>query len=100
MTPQQGSEDPSGWARFRIARNRDEGDRDERVVASAEKLPFRAGTGSCVIDEYRTSRHAFREVACIVDGAHATMVAVGAAPPALWQREGPLLERAIAGLRT
>jgi len=71
-----------------------------RVVASAENLPFRAGTGSCVVDDYRTDVASYRELACIVDGKRATTVAVGAAPPAAWARQGPLIERAIAAIDT
>jgi hypothetical protein len=100
-TPQQGAETLSDWTSFRLAHNRDEGDVDVKQVASASDLRFRAATGSCVIDDYTSStgRH-FREIACIVAGASATTVVVGAAPPSAWQHETPVLERAISSFAT
>jgi hypothetical protein len=53
-----------------------------------------------VIDRYRTSRHRYREIACIVAGRRATTVVVGAALPSAWAALGPGIERAISSLRT
>ena len=53
-----------------------------------------------MVDDYRTDVASYRELACIVDGKRATTVAVGAAPPAAWARQGPLIERAIAAIDT
>jgi hypothetical protein len=54
-----------------------------------------------VIDTYTSSTgRSYREVACIVAGARATTVVVGAAPPAQWSRQGPALERAISSFLT
>jgi hypothetical protein len=100
-TPRQGAETLSNWGGFRVDHNRDEGDVDVRPVASATNLRFRSGHGSCVIDTYASSSgRSYREVACIVAGAKATTVVVGAAPPAQWPRQGPAIERAISSFLT
>ena len=100
-TPRQGAETLSNWASFRVDHNRDEGDVNVKPIASATNLRFRGGHGSCVIDTYTSSTgRSYREVACIVAGAQATTVVVGAAPPAQWSRQGPALERAISSFLT
>jgi hypothetical protein len=100
-TPQQGAETLANWSSFRIDHNRDEGDVNERGIVSATNLRFPGANGSCVIDTYTSSTgHAYREVACIVAGASATTVVVGASPPALWPTQGPTIERAISSFRT
>ncbi len=97
ITPQGGDETLTNWASFRPAHNREEGDSDLTPLASATGLRFRAATGSCVKDRYatKTSRH-YMEIACIVRGRTATTVIVGAAPPSLWDRSSPMIERAIS----
>lgn len=100
-TPQQGDETLADWGTFRVDHNKDEGDTNLRLVASATNLAFRNGHGSCVIDDYRSSSgHRYREIACIVAGANATTVVVGAAPPTDWHSQGPALERAISAFKT
>ena len=97
ITPQGGDETLANWASFRPAHNREEGDHDVVATASATGLRFRGGQGSCVKDDYSTSSSArYREIACIVRGAAATTVIVGAAPPALWSRFSPTIERAVS----
>ncbi len=72
-----------------------------KAVASATNLRFRDAHGSCVIDTYTSSSgRPYREIACIVAGAGATTVVVGAAPPAQWGQEGPAIERAISSFIT
>ena len=58
----------ANWSRFRPEHNRGEGDRDVRLIASSSDLTFRAGRGSCVIDDYTTSKATYREIACLVSG--------------------------------
>jgi hypothetical protein len=100
-TPRQGRESVADWSRFRVAHNREEGDRDDRLMAAATGLGFRTGTGACVIDAYRTTTgNRFREIACIVAGRSATTVIVAAAPPSRWAAEAPPLERAISNFTT
>jgi hypothetical protein len=100
-TPQEGSETLADWARFRPEHNADEGDADLRPIAAASDLRFRSGRGSCLLEDYRTSSgHPYREIACIVAGARATTVIVGAAPPDQWRAEAPAIERAISSFLT
>ncbi|MBV9606723.1 MAG: hypothetical protein JO027_16530 [Solirubrobacterales bacterium] len=95
-TPQQGPETLQNWAHFRPDHNQDEGDRHEQVLSSAEGLRFRNGTGSCVIDRYRTSRTSYEEIACLVRGSHGASVIVAAALTAHWAHSAPTLERAVS----
>jgi hypothetical protein len=101
ITPQGGDETLANWASFRPAHNREEGDLDLVPLAAASGLHFHGGQGSCVKDRYATeTRHHYVEVACIVRGTAATTVIVGAAPPSLWNRFSPSLERAISSFET
>lgn len=100
-TPRQGEETLANWPEFRPDHNRDEGDRDVRLLASAPRLRFRSGTGSCVLDSYLTTAgRRYREIACIVAGRSASTVVVAAAAPRRWATEAPVLERAVAGFET
>jgi hypothetical protein len=100
VTPRQGDERLAGWASFRTRRNTQEGDRNVRVLAAAEGLHFEGAGGSCVIDDYlsRVGSHAYRELACIVAGTHATSVFIGATPVQDWTHVGPVIERAASAL--
>jgi len=95
-TPKQGAETLASWSRFRPAHNRGEGNRSVRLVASSSDLSFRAGRGSCVIDDYRTSKAAYREIACLVSGRGSSAVVVAAAPSAVWDRQASTLQRAVS----
>ena len=95
-TPRQGAETLANWSRFRPEHNRGEGDRDVRLIASSSDLTFRAGRGSCVIDDYTTSKATYREIACLVSGPRSTAVVVAAAPRAQWSRQATTLERAVS----
>jgi hypothetical protein len=95
-TPKQGTETLANWVRFRTGHNRGEGDRTVHVEASTSNARFRSGRGSCVIDTYRTSRAAYREIACLVSGPRSSAVVVAAAPIGLWNREAVALERAAS----
>ena len=68
--------------------------------ATATRLRFRAGTGSCVIDRYTTASARYREIACIVRGSRATTVVVAAARPQDWARLAPTLRRSVASFST
>jgi len=95
-TPRDGAETVANWSRFRPAHDREEGDRDVRLLASATGLRFRAGRGSCVIDRYSTSRTTYREIACLVSSPRSSTVIVAAAPDRIWARQAPSLERAVS----
>lgn len=100
VTPRQGDETLTGWAAFRVAHNREEGDREVTRLASATGLKFLDGRGSCVKDSYATVTGArYVEIACIVQGASSTSVIVATAPPDQWASVSPALERAIEGFR-
>jgi len=98
VTPREGAEQLVGWAAFRAARNRGEGDMRVRVRAAAENVRFDKARGSCVIDDYlsRVGSHAYREVACIVAGSRYTNVLVGATLLSDWPTFGHLVERAAS----
>ncbi len=100
ITPRRAAEQLAGWAAFRTARNRDEGDARVRVLVSSEGLRFAQAGGSCVIDEYlsRVGSHPYRELACIVSGKRFTNVFVGAALVSDWPTLGPVVERAASAL--
>jgi hypothetical protein len=95
-TPKQGPETLANWSRFRPGHNLREGDRSERLLASSDDLTFRSGRGSCVIDDYTTSKATYREIACLVSGPRASAVVVAAAPTALWNHQAATLERAVS----
>jgi hypothetical protein len=98
VTPREGVEQLAGWAAFRMARNRDEGDTRVGELAAAENLGFGHADGSCVIDDYisRVGHHAYREVACIVAGSRYTNVFVGATLLSDWPTLGRVVERAAS----
>ncbi|HSO97615.1 MAG TPA: hypothetical protein VLP43_01580 [Solirubrobacteraceae bacterium] len=101
ITPRQGAETIRHWAAFRPAHNGAEGDRQVRRLASYPALRFRTGRGACVRDRYVTRTGArYIELACLVAGRHAATVIVGAAPPRVWARMAPQIERAISALTT
>jgi hypothetical protein len=95
-TPKQGAETLGNWSRFRPEHNRGECDRSVRLIASANDLAFRSGRGSCVIDDYTTSKATYREIACLVSGPRSSAVVVAAAPSALWDHQAATLERAVS----
>lgn len=101
LTPRQGNEQLATWATFRVDHNREEGDRQVVELGHAGDLRFRSAHGSCVSDRYVTRVGTrYREIACLVVGARAATVVVGAAPPDSWSRLSPALQRAISTLTT
>ncbi len=95
-TPKQGPETLANWTRFRLQHNRGEDNRNVRLIASAKDLSFRSARGSCVIDDYTTSKATYREIACIVSSSRSTGVVVAAAPRGLWDQRATTLERAVS----
>jgi hypothetical protein len=97
-TPRQGSEQLAHWAAFRLQLLRSDTAASAHQVAAAQRIKFRGGTGSCVIDRYvtRIGGHHFQEIACLVRGHTSASVIVAAAPAATWARARPLLLRAVA----
>jgi hypothetical protein len=99
-TPKSGGETLSNWTRFRPNHVAEEGAHEVRLLAAATGLSFRTGPGSCVMDSYRTSRARYEEIACLVAGARASTVIVGAAEPGAWSAQGSAIKRAIASFVT
>jgi hypothetical protein len=97
-TPRQGEEDLRNWPSFRMRHLLADDARSARLLNSATGLPFRGGTGSCVMDSYVTKVHAnhYREIACYVQGAHRASVVIAATPAADWGQNARLLEKAIS----
>lgn len=100
VTPQQGAENLAGWAAFRLGLLRTDGAKGIHEDATAGNLPFRGGTGACVIDDYVTrAGTAFHEIACFVEGPHSGSVVVVAAPPSDWRSYAMPLERVVSSYR-
>lgn len=100
ITPRQGAETLSGWTRFRLEHNAEEGERGVTGLASTAIRRAGGQRWSCVKDAYRTAAGpSYVELACLIAGPRSTVVAVGASPPQAWPRVSPLLERAIASVR-
>ena len=97
-TPRQGTEQPHGWAAFRIDHNREEGDKQVSQVAAAEDLPFANAHGSCVIDDYlsKIGSNPYREIACLVTGYSHSDVFIGAALKRDWPTLSHSLEEAAS----
>lgn len=97
-TPRQGTERLRHWAAFRLRLLRSDDAVSAHEVAAAQRVTFRGGTGSCVIDGYvtRIGAHHYDEIACLVQGRTSASVIVAAAPAATWARARPLLFRAVA----
>ncbi len=97
VTPRQGDETLSGWARFRIEHLTDDDASSARLDGAARDMKFRGGPGSCVVDDYvtRERAHHYREIACFVHGTQGSSVLVAAAPATDWARYAGLLEQAV-----
>jgi len=97
-TPRQGAETLAHWAAFRLRFLRADSAANAHLDAAAQRVRFRGGTGSCVIDDYTTSigAHHFQEIACLVQGRRNGSVIVAAAPAATWAQTRTLLLRTVA----
>jgi hypothetical protein len=97
-TPRQGHEQLAHWAAIRLHLLRSDTAASAHQIAAAQRIKFRGGTGSCVIDRYitRIGGHHFQEIACLVRGHTSASVIVAAAPTATWAQARPLLLRAVA----
>jgi len=97
-TPRQGAERLHDWAAFRLRLLLSDDAVSAHEVAAAQRVKFRVGTGSCLIDDYvtRIGAHHYEEMACLVQGRTSASVIVAAAPAAMWAQARPLLFRAVA----
>jgi hypothetical protein len=98
VTPKQGDETLSNWTGFRLEHLREDGQSAVHLGGVSGPLNFRGGHGRCVMDNYTTDMHHnhYDEIACIVQGAHATSVLVAAASTAAWRANRALLERVVS----
>jgi hypothetical protein len=97
-TPRQGKETLRNWASFRVKLLREDDASAAHLVSAAQRIRFRGGTGSCVIDDYvtRIGTHHYEEIACLAQGRTGASVVVAAAAAEQWAKARPLLEQAIA----
>jgi hypothetical protein len=97
LTPAIPEEKLAGWARFRVAHNAHEGDRDVRTLSKQTNVSLDGGRASCVVDQYRTPSTSYRELACVVAPSTTAkrVVLVGAAQPGAWAAEQRVLQFAI-----
>jgi hypothetical protein len=98
VTPKQGDETLGNWTDFRLEHLRDDGQTAVHLDIVSGSLHFRGGDGRCVIDHYmsRIDHNHYGEIACIVQGAHATSVLVAATSTAAWQANRALLEKVVS----
>lgn len=98
VTPKQGGENLRNWPDFRLEHLREDGQSAVHLDGVSGPLNFRGGHGRCVMDNYTTVMHHnhYNEIACIVQGTHATSVLVAATATAAWQANRGLLERVVS----
>jgi hypothetical protein len=89
---------------FRPQENRDEGDRNARLLAADREARFALARASCVIDAYTSSATSYQEIACLFTSGRSGAVVVAATPSGLWQARSAdfgkarsaVLERAVS----
>ena len=98
VTPKQGDETLHNWPDFRMEHLREDGQSAVHLDGVSGPLSFRGGHGRCVMDNYTTNKHHnhYNEIACIVQGAHATSVLVAATSTSAWQANRALLEKVVS----
>ena len=98
VTPKQGDETLHNWPDFRLEHLREDGQSVVHLDGVSGPLGFRGGHGRCVMDNYTTDIHHnhYNEIACIVQGTHATSVLVAATSTAVWQANRALLEKVVS----
>jgi hypothetical protein len=96
LTPRQGDETAAQWERFRLGHLRGDHEHAVRAIAYSPSVRLAGGRGACLTDAYTTTTGArYEELACIVEGRRSAVV-VGAAPPARWAAQEPVIAKAIA----
>jgi hypothetical protein len=98
VTPKQGDETLNNWPGFRMEHLRDDGQSAVHLDSVSGPLNFRGGHGRCVTDTYTTDIHHnhYNEIACIVQGTHATSVLVAATSTVAWRANRALLEKVVS----
>jgi hypothetical protein len=101
LTPRQGGETLADFAAYRLAHNREEGQRHVRRLPPGRTPLFPTGAAACVRDAYTTATGAaYVELACLRGAGGGRWVLIAAAPPRRWAAEHATLERALAASGT
>ena len=95
-TPATEEEQLRSWVGFRLNHNREEGDRDVRLLAARGGLRLGERVAArCVQDAYTSGTTRYTEIACLAQARSGRTVIVAAAPTSAWQQERATLMRAI-----
>ena len=95
-TPAVAGERLGSWIVFRLHHNREEGDRQVRLLGARSRVRLGAGSvATCVQDAYSTSTARYIEIACLAHTSSAQTVVVAASPRRTWSREQATLTRAV-----
>ena len=96
-TPADPNEHFAGWARFRVHHDAAEGDRHVKLISTQTNVAVGAQRGSCVVDQYMTTRTSYRELACLLSpaGGGTRIVLVAAAQPNAWASQQSTLKFAL-----
>jgi hypothetical protein len=95
-TPATEEEQLGSWVGFRLSHNREEGDRDVRLLASRGELRLGGSVATrCMQDTYISGSTSYTEIACLAQAASGRTVIVAASPTPAWHLERATLMRAI-----
>jgi hypothetical protein len=95
-TPATEQEQLGSWVGFRLSHNREEGDRNVRLLAARDKLRLGGRVAArCVQDAYISGTTGYTEIACLAQAASGRTVIVAASPTPAWGQQRATLMRAI-----
>ena len=95
-TPATDEEQLASWVGFRLSHNREEGDRNVRLLASRSGLRLGGSVAArCVQDAYTSGTTRYTEIACLAQARSGRTVIVAASPTPAWAHESSTLTRAI-----
>jgi hypothetical protein len=95
-TPATEEEQFGSWVGFRLSHNREEGDRNVRLLAARGGLRLGGSVAArCLQDSYISGTTGYTEIACLAEARSGRTVIVAASPMRTWQQERATLMRAI-----
>jgi hypothetical protein len=95
-TPATDEERLGSWVGFRLSHNRDEGDRNVRLLATRGELRLGGDVAArCMQDAYISGTTDYTEIACLAQAASGRTVIVAASPTPAWPQQRATLMRAI-----
>ena len=98
-TPATADERPASWAAFRVDHNREEGDRQVRLLGARAGVRLdRKVAATCVEDAYSTSTARYVEIACLTGAPPSRTVIVAASPASTWPAQRATLLRAVSAV--